>query len=126
MAEIFYLELDGKRIGHTEFEYADPPMGVVHGKILFDEIKSPYAFIRDHCIKNNIHIYIDEPDEHMIGAHIIPQLKVFTKKGSELMGSGGAISGMDSDDFIIEFYGVPSEVMETLFAHHSRKYDERW
>jgi hypothetical protein len=32
----YIIEVNNERIGYTEFEYADTPMGVVHGKIFFE------------------------------------------------------------------------------------------
>jgi hypothetical protein len=122
MSEIYYLEVDEKRIGYTEFEYADPPMGVVYGKIIFDEIKFPYEFFKNHCVKYNIQINLDDPNERLIDTVIIPQLKVFLQNGEELTGWGGAVTGMESDGFEIQFGGISSELMQTEFEHHYAKY----
>jgi len=46
MGKPYYIEIGKKRIGYTEFEFADTPMGVVYGKIVFDEIKFPYDFFK--------------------------------------------------------------------------------
>lgn len=40
MSKIYHIELEGKRIGTTRLEYADPPMGVVYGKVDFENIDS--------------------------------------------------------------------------------------
>ncbi|WP_259065696.1 hypothetical protein HDF24_02600 [Mucilaginibacter sp. X4EP1] len=122
MSEIYYLEVDKIRIGHTEFEYADTPMGVVHGKIIFDEIKFPYEFFRNHCIAHNVQINSDDPNYRFIDTVVIPQLKVFLENGEELLGWGGAITGMEPDDFEIQFGGVSSELMKTEFERHYIKY----
>jgi hypothetical protein len=91
----YILELDGVIIGYTEFEFADPPMGVVHGKIIFDGIDSPYNFFKNHCKKFNIEITSDFPEDKLITTYIIPQLKVILENGNQLQGWGGAIEGMD-------------------------------
>ncbi|MNL21981.1 hypothetical protein D3C87_1432980 [compost metagenome] len=89
----YILELDGVIIGYTEFEFADPPMGVVHGKIIFDGIDSPYNFFKNHCKKFNIEITSDFPEDKLITTYIIPQLKVILENGNQLQGWGGAIEG---------------------------------
>jgi hypothetical protein len=68
----YILELDGVNIGYTEFEYADPPMGVVHGKIIFDGIDSPYNLFRNHCEKYKIQINSDFPKEKFIDTVVFP------------------------------------------------------
>ncbi|WCT11577.1 hypothetical protein [Mucilaginibacter jinjuensis] len=122
MKKVYYLEVDKKRIGHTEFEYADPPMGVVYGKILFNGIKFPYDFLKDHCVKYNVQINSDDPNHRFIDTVIIPRLKVFLPSGEELMGWGGAINGTEADGFEIQFSGISSEIMQNEFVHHYLKY----
>lgn len=118
----FYLQLDGKRIGYTEFEHADPPMGLVHGKIVFDNIGAPYELFRDHCIKYGVPINFDELDEQLIDTTVIPQLSFFLPDGGEFKGNGAAINGIGPDDFSIDFYGVPLALMKTQFEHHYINY----
>ena len=121
----YTLELDGVKIGYTEFEYADPPMGVVHGKIIFDGIESPYDFFLNHCRKFNIEITTDFPEDKLITTCIIPQLKIILENGNQLQGWGGTIEGVDSDGFEIQFGGVSSELMQTEFRDHFKKYYEQ-
>ncbi len=52
MKNTYIIELDKKRIGYTEFEFENPPMGVVHGKIIFNNLESPYELFRNHCLKH--------------------------------------------------------------------------
>ena len=118
----YILELDGVNIGYTEFEYADPPMGVVHGKIIFDGIDSPYNLFRNHCEKYKIQINSDFPKEKFIDTVVIPELKILLQNGSQLPGWGAAITGMDSDEFEIQFGGIASELMQTESKHHFLKY----
>ncbi len=122
MASKYILELNGVNIGYTKFEFADPPMGVVFGKIIFDEIDSPYELFKNHCIKFNVELIADFYKDRLISTYNIPQLKVFLPNGNQLEGWGGAITGMDSDEFQIEFSGVSYEIMRTEFKHHFLKY----
>jgi hypothetical protein len=39
------------KIGTTDFEFADPPMGIIHGKVNFENVEFPYEFIKNHCEK---------------------------------------------------------------------------
>lgn len=121
MEKNYILELDGRNIGYTKFEYADPPMGVIHGKIIFSEITSPYDFFKHHCVKFNVQINSDFPEDKFIDTVIIPQLKVFLENGDQLQGWGGAIAGMDTD-FEIQFGGITSELMQSEFNHHYVNY----
>jgi len=126
MGALYYLEIDRKRIGYTEFEHADPPMGVLHGKIVFDDIEFPYEFFKAHCLKYKVKINFDDLNERCISTVIIPQLKVCLQNGDELPGWGGAITGMESDIFEIDFYGVSPEVMQAEFEHHLIKYERKY
>lgn len=122
MVSKYILELNGINIGYTEFESADPPMGVVHGKIIFDGIDSPYDLFRNHCKNFNVQINSDFPKEKFIDTVVIPELKILLQNGGQLPGWGGAITGMDSDQFEIQFGGITSELMQTEFKHHFLKY----
>jgi hypothetical protein len=122
MKKHYILEVNNLRIGYTEFEFADAPMGVVYGKIIFDKIQSPYTFFKNHCLNHNVQINDDDPNERIIDTVVIPQLKVFLENGEELKGWGGAITGMDSDFFEIQFGGITSELMQTEFENHYKEY----
>ncbi len=122
MKKKYIIEVNNERIGYTEFEYADTPMGVVHGKIIFDDIQSPYDFFKTHCLKNNIQVNIDYPSERIIDTVVIPKLKVYLENGDELKGWGGAITGMDSDCFEIQFGGITHELMKSEFESHYIEY----
>ena len=80
MEKKYILELDGRNIGYTKFEFADTPMGVIHGKIIFNQINSPYEFFKDHCIKFNVQINSDLPKDRFIDTAIIPQLRIFLER----------------------------------------------
>lgn len=122
MKKIYILKVSGKRIGHTEFEHADPPMGIVYGEIIFDNIEFPYKFLKEYCVKNNVKINTDYPNDYLISTGIIPQLKVYLPNGKELNGWGAAITGMDSDKYAIQFEGINSELMQLEFEHHYNGY----
>lgn len=122
MEKSYILKLNNEIIGYTKFEHADVSMGVIHGKVIIEGIFSPYTFFRDHCVKFNVQINSDFPKEKFISTQIIPQLEVFLENGDQLKGSGGAIAGMEPDDFAIDFYGIAPELMQAEFSHHFVKY----
>ena len=121
LRKTYRIELNEVKIGTTEFEFADTPMGVIHGKINFENVESPYELFRNHCKKHNVQINDDEPKLRLIDTVVIPELKVYLENGTELNGWGGAITGMDNEEYEIQFRGITSELMQTEFKHH---YDE--
>jgi hypothetical protein len=121
MKKTYNIELNGMKIGQTDFEFADTPMGVVFGKIIFENVNSPYKLIKEHCLKNKIGINDDYPEDKFINTMIIPELKVFDFERTELKGWGAYVIGMESDGFEIQFGGITSELMQSEFKHH---YDE--
>ena len=52
--KLYDIILDSKKIGATELENTDAPMGVVFRRIMFDHIDSGYDFLKTYCVKNNI------------------------------------------------------------------------
>jgi hypothetical protein len=122
LRKTYRIELNEVKIGTTDFEFADTPMGVIHGKINFENVKSPYELIKNHCKKHNVIININDKKLKFIDTQVIPELKVYLENGTELNGWGGAISGMEKDDFEIQFGGITSEIMQTEFKHHYEQY----
>ncbi|MGG6230349.1 hypothetical protein [Tenacibaculum sp. SDUM215027] len=122
LKKTYRIELNEVKIGTTDFEFADTPMGVIHGKINFENVKSPYELIKNHCKKHNVIININDKKIKFIDTQVIPELKVYLENGTELNGWGGAISGMEKDDFEIQFGGITSEIMQTEFKHHYEQY----
>lgn len=122
MRKKYEIELNGVKIGTTDFEYADAPMGVVHGKINFENVKSPYELIRNHCKEFKIQVNRDEPKQKFIDTVVISELKVYKENGTELNGWGGAITGIDNEGYEIQFGGVDYMIMQTEFAHHYYEY----
>jgi hypothetical protein len=121
----YFLELDKTRIGYTEFEYADVPMGVIHGKIIFENTNSPFELFQTHCTKFNVEINDNDIILRLIDTVVIPQLKVYTENNEELKGWDGAITGMDSNEFEIQFSGITSEIMQKEFGSHFKEYYEK-
>ena len=118
----YNIELNKVKIGTTDFEFADVPMGVVYGRVYFENIESPYEFFKNHCNKFNIQLIDNDPDLKSIDTGIIPDLKVYLDNGMELPGWGAAIIGMDNVEYEIQFSGISTEIMQTEFKHHFDEY----
>ncbi|MEY8868988.1 MULTISPECIES: hypothetical protein [Flavobacteriaceae] len=123
MKKIYEIQLSGIKIGTTAFEFADTPMGVVYGKINFENVDSPYNLFKNHCQQHKVTINQDDKEYKFIDTQVIPKLKVYLENGTELVGWGGAISGMEKgNDFEIQFGGINSKIMKTEFAQHYYDY----
>jgi hypothetical protein len=122
LRKTYEIQLNGIRIGTTEFESADPAMGVVSGKITFENIKSGYAFFKDYCLKNKVIISTDYPEDKFIDTQVIPELKVLTENKTELKGFGAFITGFDAEEFEITVGGIDSEFYKIEFSKHYNEY----
>lgn len=101
-------------------------MGVVFGNVTFDNIVSGYDFLKTYCLINNIEIITDYPDDKLIEATDIPNLKVINPNGIEIKGQGTKINGMDSDVFEITILGVSYPFFEEEFPHHVKAYNDQF
>ncbi|MGB0930206.1 MAG: hypothetical protein ACPGVB_05490 [Chitinophagales bacterium] len=123
MSSLYAIELEGEMIGKTKLEKADPPMGVVFGKIIDLNEKVNYEFIKSYCNKNEIKLGDDYPEDKFIATgSTIEELKVISPRGIEIKGAGHQISGMDSEGFEIEIIGIASPFYEEEFPHHVKDY----
>lgn len=124
--KLYDIFLEGNKIGTTELENADVPMGGVFGKINFKNISSGYDFIKTYCVTNNIELVTDYPEDKLILTRTINNLAVKNERGIEIKGVGNQISGMDSDEFEISLEGVPYPFYEEEFPHHVKAYDNQF
>ncbi|MES2616710.1 MAG: hypothetical protein V4613_02465 [Bacteroidota bacterium] len=122
--KIYDILLDDQKIGTTELEKADAPMGVVFGIIHFITITSGYDFFQSYCTKNNIELVTDFPEQKLLFTENINSLVVKNEQGIEIKGMGNQISGMDSNEFEITIEGVPYPFFEEEFPHHVKEYNE--
>jgi len=123
MNKTYDIFLDENKIGTTELEKADAPMGVALGQIKLMDIISGYEFFKQYCLKNRIE-FTDHPDDKLIMTSSIPNLKVTDKYGVEIKGIGTDISGMDSNTFDITIVGIAYPFYEEEFPHHVKAYNE--
>lgn len=119
----YQVILDDKKIGVTNLENGDAPMGVVFGELMPDDVISVYAFLKAYCLENKIETR-DYPEDRLISTSDIPQLRVVDSLGSEIKGLACSISEMDSDIFEIEIIGIPYPFYEEEFPHHVKAYNE--
>lgn len=124
MNKIYDILLGNTKIGTTAFENADPPMGVVLGKISFADERFDYSFFKDYCIKNNVG-FQEDIDLKLITTVNIPDLHVFDLAGLEIKGLAATISGMDDDEYLISVEGIPYPFYEDEFGHHYNSYYQR-
>ncbi len=124
--KLYDIFLDGKKIGTTELEKGDAPMGVVFGNITFINISSGYDFFKTYCVTNDIELVTDYPEDRLIFTRTINNLAVKNGLGIEVKGVGNQISGMDSEVFEISLEGVPYPFYEEEFPHHVKAYDNQF
>lgn len=122
--KIYNIFLDDNKIGTTELEKADAPMGGVFGKINFINIASGYDFFKAVCETNGIELVSDFPEDRLILTRTINNITVKNEQGKEIKGVGNQISGMDSDEFEISLEGIPDPFYEEEFPHHVKAYRE--
>jgi len=120
----YSIHLGDYKLGTTNLEKADAPMGVVFGVISFSEENIGYDFIKDFCKSNNVELTNDSPEDKLISTRTIENLKVVNDSGVEIKGLGNQITGMDGEDFEISLEGVPYPFYEKEFPHHVKAYGE--
>lgn len=125
MNEDYILFLDQKRIGITKLDQADVPMGVVFGRIFFDDLSIGYDYIKEYCLNNDVHFSSDNEDRS-ISTYNIPRLVVVNKDGAVIKGQSTFVDGMELYGFEINIVGIPYPFYEEEFSHHVKEYNERF
>ena len=127
MTKTYNVFLDGQKIGTTQLEKADAPMGVVFGLIEFKAIQSPYRLFKYYCAKNKIAINLDDPKFEFIDTQVIPELKVLRQDGLEINGeAGNAVCGMKEEGYEITILGIGYPFFEEEFPHHTEAYKNQF
>ncbi len=127
MASIYSVELNGDLIGHTQLENADPPMGVVRGKVEFSITEDIYSLFKRYCIEQQVAVNQDDEEFGFIDTQNIPVLKVYGDGDIEVTGeSGASICGFSDDGFEITIVGVPYPFYGEEFPHHIEAYDSQF
>lgn len=123
MSDKYSVKLYDVVIGYTQFEKADPPLGMVSGKIELLNIDSGYDFFSVYCKETESQINVDYPDFKFIDAESIRGLSVFHPQETPISGTTVTIRGFDNDGFEIEVAGIPKTEYETLFPEHTAAYE---
>jgi hypothetical protein len=117
MSKIYDILLNDIKIGTTELEHADVPMGVVFGRINFVSTQSGYGFFLEYCLKNSIEFQHDA-ETRLIQTRSITGLRILDTTGYEIKGKACSISGMDDDGFEVYVEAVPFPFYSEEFQHH--------
>lgn len=120
----YTIKIKEKIIGKTLFEYADPPMGVVQGKIVFVD-NFDFDYIADYAIKNKAVVNSYDKKEKVISIQTIDELKVYSESGKEIVGQGNCICG-DSKELFLDIVYIPYPFYEEEFPHHCKEYEEKY
>lgn len=121
-SKIYKIVLGGEEIGSSKLEKADAPMGVAFGKLIFNNNSFGYDKIKEYCLKNNIELASDYPEDKMISTMSIAELKIINADGIEIISIGNQITGMDNEDYEISIFGISYPFYEEEFPHHVEYY----
>lgn len=126
MTERYAVRLYDIVIGYTSLEKADPPLGMVSGKMELENIESGYDFFSVYCKETESQINVDYPDFKFIDAQSIRGLNVVNAKNMPVAGEIINVKGFDSDSFEIEISGIPQSDYATLFPVHVDAYENQF
>ena len=124
MSNNYTVYLDNIKIGSTDLENADAPMGVVFGVIKFLNSDFDYTFLKEYCIKNKVDLANDYPEDKLISTSNMSQLTIINKVGIEISGIGNQITIMGGEESEISIQGIPYPFYEEEFPHHVKEYNE--
>ena len=124
--KLYNILLDSNKIGTTELEHADAPMGIVFGQINFIDINSGYDFFKSYCLTNEIDIMTDYQEDRLITTACLPNIQIVDRNGLEIKGLGTYVNGMDSDMYYVYVVGILYPFHETEFPHHVKAYHDKF
>ena len=110
---MFVVKYKDNIVGHTKFEFGDPPMGIVHGDLLSEKL--------DKITKLNVSI-----SEGSI--QIYEGFEIYTSDGEKIETAGAVSIQNDPSmpppfDWQIAAHYIDSDIYEKLFPHHVEKYN---
>lgn len=119
----YQIFLKDIKIGTTQFEKADPSMGVVYGVIFLESFVN-YRFIKDYCSENKIELAFDYPEDNVISTQTLSDLKVYNAENILIEYAGNQITGMNSENFEIVLEGIAYPFFEVEFPDHVKDYND--
>ncbi len=125
MAREYIIELDGQRIGTTELEKHDAPMGIVLGTIRLEGHPSGYDLFKRHCAAHGVEVD-DQADVRCLITQFMSGVRVISPEGVEIKGAGITVSGFDDDEWEISILGIPYPFYGSEFPHHVKAYEEQF
>lgn len=126
MNKKYIVFLDNQRIGTTQLEKADAPMGVVMGLIEFEGVASPYHLFRNYCENNNVPINENDLEDEVIFTESIAGLKVLNEAEVEIKGVGITVSGSKNEGYYVDIFGIPYPFYGEEFSHHCEAYEKQF
>lgn len=121
---MYKVKIENIDIGTTRFEFGDPPMGVVTGKLILAKPEGFFEYLVQYVRENSIQTTLYEPDVKCIATMVIPELKVYRNDGAEISGIGANIEGIDSDGYEITILGISYPFYGEEFPHHVEQYNK--
>jgi len=119
----FRIMLNGEKIGESDLENGDPPMGVVFGKAILTVPGSPTSFILEYCKKQGIEITANDPSIPYFSTRDIPLLKILNDKNMEITGVGGTYFDGNDSELQVSILGIESDVYDKEFPGYYKRYE---
>lgn len=123
--KIYKIYIEETLIGTSYLENADPPMGVVYGKI-YPIAKFDYLVLKKLCKAESIKIETDYPEDKFLSTISSEVVKVVNSQQTQIKGIGNQISGKDKFGFEISILGISYPFYEEEFPHHVIDYENRF
>ncbi len=125
MSRTYSVELDGERVGYTHLEWGDPPMGVVGGRVHFENAESPYEMLSAYCQRKGVAVHEEDPKIGFISTQSVEGLRVYSSTGTEIVGLAASLSGYTEEGFEIEIIGIAYPFYAEEFRVHCDAYENK-
>lgn len=124
MKKEYTIFLGNNKLGTTQLEKADAPMGVAFGEIQFSSEEVGYEYLLSYCKEKNI-LITEYPEDNFFQTHeSVESLKILNEDGIEIKGVGNQLSVIKDEPCEISVQGIPYPFYEEEFPHHVKAYTE--